>query len=64
VREGHGTSSAGGDRGEKEGKDAGHLIHQFLIVIQRYSIDGISRTDSVMIGKNEWIGENNVITQK
>jgi hypothetical protein len=45
-------SSAGGDSDEAGGRDADHLTTEFLIIVQKYHIDSISRTDGVMIGRN------------
>jgi hypothetical protein len=44
--------NAGRERGEKEGRDAGHLISQFLVVIQKQHIENISRMKGAADGKN------------
>jgi hypothetical protein len=63
-RVGDRMSHAGGDRSEKGGRDASRLILQFLVVIQKNSIEDISRTHAAMSGRNSSIVEDNGITQK
>jgi hypothetical protein len=45
-------SSAGGNNGEEGCQDAGHLTRQFLSVFQKHHIENSSRTESVMIMRN------------
>jgi hypothetical protein len=48
---------------EEGGRDVNHLIHQFLIVIQKHSIENISRTEGVLVGRNEQVVEENGLTK-
>jgi hypothetical protein len=45
-------ASAGGNRGQEGGREAGHSMLQFLIVIQKHKIKNISRRDGVMTGRS------------
>jgi hypothetical protein len=51
-RVGNRMSSTGGDTGEEGGRNANHLISQFLIAIQKCYIDKISRTDGAAAKRN------------
>jgi hypothetical protein len=46
-------SNGGGDRDDEGDPDSDHLTNQFLIVQQKNSIENISRTDDVMVVRNE-----------
>jgi hypothetical protein len=45
-------SSAGGDRGDEGGRDAGHLRSQFLIDIEKEYMGNISRMEDGTSAKN------------
>jgi hypothetical protein len=45
-------SSAGGDRGDKGGRNTNRLIPQFLIVIQKHNIEKILRTEGAIVRRN------------
>jgi predicted RNase H-like nuclease (RuvC/YqgF family) len=49
---------------EKEGRDAGHLGHQFAIVIKKNDIGNISRTEGRLVAKNRSIVGDNKRLQK
>jgi hypothetical protein len=46
------TSSDRRDRGDKGGRDAGHLRPQFMIAIKIHDIGNISRTEGMIIVRN------------
>jgi hypothetical protein len=49
----HGRMSrAGGDRGNEESRDADQIRSQFSIIIEKHHIENISRTESVVVGRN------------
>jgi hypothetical protein len=52
------------NRGAEADQNADHLKPQFLIVIQKYYFEKISRRESVIIGTDSLIVEENGITQK
>jgi hypothetical protein len=60
----HQEGSVGGDSSEKGDRDAGHLMLQFLIVIQKQYIGNISRRKGAMITRNDEIREKNRKAQK
>jgi protein tyrosine phosphatase len=57
-------SSAGGDGGHDGCRDARHLRPKFLIVIQKYKMENISRAKGGAIERNERIMEETGGTQK
>jgi hypothetical protein len=56
--------SVGGNRDEKLDWDADHLMHQFLIVIQKHHIRNISRRENAMVARDSYILETSRRRQK
>jgi hypothetical protein len=49
---------------KKRERETDHITPSFLIVVQKYYIDSVSRTDGAIIGRNREIGDKNRIPQK